>query len=102
MFLEGKCIAFVPEAVTVGTGPSKARTPVIIPLCMQDAGRKTSEKDRCVEVLQDFETKSLFDTRFMMFNSLYTDDAVALKASSSILPSGDRSNVLYLKGGEYY
>jgi len=38
---------------------------------MQDAGRKTSEKDRIVEYSEDFILKSLFDTRFMMFNSRY-------------------------------
>jgi len=41
---------------------------------MQDAGRKTSEKDRCVDFMQDFGWKPLFDTRFMMFNTRYMDD----------------------------
>jgi hypothetical protein len=44
---------------------------------MQDAGRKTSEKDRCIEYLQDFKEKPLFDTRFMMFNTRYMDDTHA-------------------------
>ena len=35
---------------------------------MQDAGKKTSENAISVE---DFDTKSLFNTLFMMFNSRY-------------------------------
>jgi len=69
---------------------------------MQDAGRKTSEKNDCVECLQDFNEKPLFDTRFMMFNSRYTDDThtrgVALHSPFKMI----WSNVLYFKGGDSY
>jgi hypothetical protein len=38
---------------------------------MQHAGWKTPEKAISVELLQDSEKKSLFNTLFMMFNSRY-------------------------------
>jgi hypothetical protein len=43
---------------------------------MQDAGWKTPEKAISVEFLQDSETKSLFNTLFMMFNSRYRGETV--------------------------
>jgi hypothetical protein len=40
-------------------------------LCIQDAGRKTSEKIISAEFREDSSSKPLFNTLFMMFNSRY-------------------------------
>jgi len=45
-------------------------------LCIQDAGRKTSEKILSAEFREDSASKSLFDTLFMMFNSRYRGNTI--------------------------
>jgi hypothetical protein len=60
---------------------------------MQHAGWKTSEKAISVELLQDFEEKSLFDTLFMMFNSRYQGNTFL-----KVLPTTTRQRI----GRMYY
>jgi hypothetical protein len=69
--------------------------------CMQHAGWKTSEKAISVELLQDFTSKSLFNTLFMMFNSRYQGKTVH-RVLALNHPTKDWPNVLYIKCREAY
>jgi hypothetical protein len=64
---------------------------------MQHAGWKTPEKAISVELLQDFASKSLFNTLFMMFNSRYQGFTVHRFLARNH-PTKDWPNVLYIKG----
>jgi hypothetical protein len=76
---------------------------------MQHAGWKTSEKAISGELLQDFASKSLFNTLFMMFNSRYQackppgPAAVTTRQRFGrmyyILEAGERINDFAVDGG---
>jgi hypothetical protein len=73
--------------------PTDLSVPLTGSFCMQHAGWKTPEKAISVELLQDFSSKSLFNTLFMMFNSRYQGVTV-----HKVLPQTTRQRI----GRMYY